>query len=364
MLVFGTRPEVIKLAPVALAMKASPKHFECLLVTTGQHRELGRQALQIFGLRPDVDLDLMSENQGVTAFLAQALISLDRLIEKGPPDWILVQGDAESALAGAIAGYNRNVPVAHVEAGLRTYDLAAPHPEEGNRQMISRIASLHFAPTIRAQNMLLAENTSKDRVLVTGNTVVDAVNWIRSRFGEDEKRVAREATRPSTRLVLVTIHRRESFGEPLIGMLEAIRTLAQEPALGLRFVLPVHPNPQVARVVNRTLGQKPNVVLMPPLDYKALLTLMAQCWLILTDSGGLQEEGPCLSVPVLVLRNRTERQEGVDAGVTRVVGTDREKIIMAVTNLVSDAAAYRKMQSGRNPYGDGRAAEAILNRLL
>jgi UDP-N-acetylglucosamine 2-epimerase (non-hydrolysing) len=305
----------------------------------------------------------MSENQGVTVFLAQALISLDRLIEKGPPDWILVQGDAESALAGAIAGYNRNVPVAHVEAGLRTYDLAAPHPEEGNRQMISRIASLHFAPTNRARNMLLAENTSKDRILVTGNTVVDAVHWIRSRLGDNEKKIASEIAKDAPRLVLVTIHRRESFGEPLVGMLEAIRTLARDSALGLRFALPVHPNPQVASVVNQILRQQPNVVLTPPLDYKTLLSLMTQCWLVLTDSGGLQEEGPCLSVPVLVLRNRTERQEGVDAGVTSIVGTDREKIITAVRNLVNDDAAYDTMRSGQNPYGDGRAAEAILKHL-
>jgi UDP-N-acetylglucosamine 2-epimerase (non-hydrolysing) len=364
MLVFGTRPEVVKLAPVALAMKADPSRFECLLVATGQHRELGRQALRIFDLEPDIDLDLMSDNQSVTTFLGQALINLDCVVQQLAPDWIVVQGDAESALAGAIAGYNRKIPVAHVEAGLRTHDLAAPHPEEGNRQMISRIASLHFAPTIRAQEVLLAERTPADRILVTGNTVVDAVHWIRGRHRDESEKVACEDAQHVSRLVLVTIHRRESFGEPLIGMLEAVRTLAEDPTLALSFALPVHPNPQVCGAVKRILGRQPNVRLLPALDYKKLIGLMEQSWLVLTDSGGLQEEAPSFSVPVLVLRNQTERQEGIDAGVASLVGTDREKIVLAVKHLALDDAAYRKMRSSRNPYGTGRAADAILKRLL
>jgi UDP-N-acetylglucosamine 2-epimerase (non-hydrolysing) len=364
MIVCGTRPEVIKLAPIALAMKEKRELFDCALVFTGQHRELGQQALDMFGLIADIDLNLMEEGQQVTEFLGRALIGLDQTVRACRPHWVIVQGDTGSALAGAISGFNRKIRVAHVEAGLRTYDLSAPHPEEGNRQMISRIASLHLAPTQRARAMLLHEHIPDDKILVTGNTVVDAVRWIGNQLRPMGTPLVCEITSgAASKLVLTTIHRRESFGAPLVGMLEAIKTLALDPALGLTFLFPVHPNPQIEETVNAILGHQSNVKLLPPLDYKTTLGLMSLSWLVLTDSGGLQEEAPCFSVPVFVLRNVTERTEGVDAGIAELIGTDKNKIIEAVRVLVYNEAAYAKMCSGDNPYGNGRAAQIILERL-
>lgn len=363
MLVFGTRPEVIKLAPVALAMRERPDSFDCLLASTGQHRELSHQALGIFGLKPDIDLDLMREDQGIGDFLGLALARLDGVMQREKPDWVLVQGDTGTVLAAAIAAYYRKIPVAHVEAGLRTYDLMGPHPEEGNRQMVSRIASLHFAPTEGARQRLRSEGISDGLIAVTGNTVVDAVQWIHARLTKKEKEEVARLSDGSSRLVLTTIHRRESFGKPLRGMCEAIKALAEEGGLGLSFVMPVHPNPHVSAVVRELLGGAKNVRLVPPLDYGVLLGLMARSWLIVTDSGGLQEEAPCFSTPVLVLRDRTERPEGIDAGIAKLAGTEKNTIIEAVSRLADDKQAYENMRGQNNPYGDGRAAQRIMDRL-
>lgn len=363
MFIFGTRPEIIKLAPVILSMKQRPDVFDCLLVDTGQHRELGHQALDIFNLHADISLELMSENQGVSEFLALALSKLDSIITKNSPDWVIVQGDTETALAGALAGFNHKIPVAHVEAGLRTHDLMAPYPEEGNRQMISRITSLHFAPTQGAKTLLMEEGIPQEKILVTGNTVVDAVHWIHDTFQIEGERLARSIVGNAKRVVLTTLHRRESFGEPLVGMLEAIRELALDPSLGLTFLFPVHLNPEVAHTVHAILGNQRNIKLLPPLDYKTMLALMPFSWLILTDSGGLQEEAPCFSVPVFVLRNLTERPEGIEAGIAKLIGTDKTEIIRVVKELTHDKITYQQMCSGRNPYGDGHAAQAIVDRL-
>lgn len=365
MLIFGTRPEVIKLAPIALAMRAQPELFDVLLVSTGQHRELGRQALAMFNLTADIDLDLMAQDQTVSEFFGRAVTGLDRVMVDWQPDWVLVQGDTGSVLAGAIAAYYRKVRVAHVEAGLRTYDLMAPHPEEGNRQMVSRITSLHFPPTERARQVLLKEDIAADKILVTGNTVVDAVQWIHQHSDDETQKTLHTLLggKPS-RLVLTTIHRRESFGEPLMGMLESIRSLAEDTQLGLTFLIPVHPNPHVTKAVHTVLGGRANIKLVPPVDYKTMLAAMAQSWMVLTDSGGLQEEAPSFSVPVLVLRNLTERPEGIEAGVAQLVGTDKAKIIAAVTHLAHHEADYQKMRHGVNPYGNGRAAHLISDRLL
>lgn len=364
MLVFGTRPEVIKLAPVALALQQKPECFDCLLLSTGQHRELSHQALQMFGLTPDIDLDLMREDQGIGDFLGMALAKLDAALQKEKPDWVLVQGDTGTVLAAAIAAYYRKIPVAHVEAGLRTYNLLGPHPEEGNRQMVSRIASLHFAPTEFARQRLLSEGIGEDTIAVTGNTVVDALQWIHTRLTEKEKEKINSLAAGSSKLVLTTIHRRESFGEPLRGMCEAIRDLAENDTLNLSFVLPVHPNPHVSAVVKEILGEAQNVTLVPPLNYKTLLGLMAQSWLVLTDSGGLQEEAPCFSTPVFVLREVTERPEGIDAGVAKLIGTDKPKIIEAVSRLAGDKTMFESMRGKANPYGDGKAALRIADRLI
>jgi UDP-N-acetylglucosamine 2-epimerase (non-hydrolysing) len=364
MLVYGTRPEVIKLAPLILAMRRRPASFHCTQVFTGQHRELGRQAMKAFRLIPDVDLNCMEEDQHVNEFFARALAGLDQAIGTCAPQWVIVQGDTSSALAGALAGFNRKIPVAHVEAGLRTDDLSAPHPEEGNRRMIGRIASLHLAPTARAADALRREHVPADRIAVTGNTAVDAVRRMRRGLRPMVDPLVRGIVGGATsRLVLATIHRRETFGRPLLAVLEAIKELASDPVLGLTFLFLVHPNPRVGEAVDTVLDEEKNIRLLPALDYRTTLALISLSWLILTDSGGLQEEAPCFSVPVLVLRNRTERPEGIEAGIAKLIGTDKNNIVAAVRALACDTAAYAKMRSAGNPYGDGHAVSLILDWL-
>lgn len=360
----GTRPEAIKLAPVILAMRAQPDTFRVLVWVTGQHRELIVQALELFAIAPDADFALMQPDQSQTALVGSILLRLDTLIGRQRPDWILVQGDTSSALAGALAGFYAGIPVAHVEAGLRTYNLSAPFPEEGNRQIISRIAALCCTPTATASANLRQEQIAEKRIAQTGNTVVDAIRWI----------AQREPALPASlgpwldafagkRWVLTTVHRRESFGATLEGMLRAIRALADDQELNLAFVLPVHPNPNVHATVFRILGGHPGIALLPPLSYAELAAVLAHCWIVLTDSGGLQEEGPSLHKPVLVLRDVTERPEGIDAGVAELVGTEPQRLIEGVRQLVADSGRYRRMQDGVNPYGDGHAAAAILRAI-
>jgi UDP-N-acetylglucosamine 2-epimerase (non-hydrolysing) len=361
--VLGTRPEAIKLAPVLLAMRARPAQFRPLLWVTGQHRELLDQVLRVFGLAPDADFALMQENQSQASLVGRILQSLDPLLAEHKPDWLLVQGDTSSALAGALAGFYAGVPVAHVEAGLRTYDLAAPFPEEGNRQLISRIARLHCAPTELAMRQLRAEQIPAGDIVQTGNTVVDAIRWVAARHSALPAWPAGFAP-DGCRLVLTTLHRRESFGATLQGMLRAIRALAEDAALKLAFVFPVHPNPNVRQLVHEILGGCPRIALLPPLGYTELATVLAQSWLVLTDSGGLQEEGPSLHKPVLVLRDVTERPEGVETGAAELAGTDPVRLAAAVRRLAADPAAYARMAQARNPYGDGAAAGAILDALL
>lgn len=362
MIVYGTRPEVIKLAPVALLLKQRSSQFNCRLVSTGQHRELSRQAGAIFGLEPDIDLDLMAHNQSSGSFVGLSVAHLDRVIASERPDWIIVQGDTATVLAGALAAYYNQVPVAHLEAGLRSGDLTAPHPEEGSRQMVGRVAALHFVPTLLARDNLLRENIPDESIIVTGNTVIDAMRLV-LQGDEAPSSVAVSEIDPGRRLVLVTLHRRESLGQSLLGMLEAIRSLALVDELNLQFIFPVHPNPLVSSQVRSVLGNCANVILSAPLDYVSLLFTMQRCWLVMTDSGGLQEEAPGLGVPVLVLRDRTERQEGVDAGVARLVGTDKDAITGAVYSLVSDPGSYLAMKSSVNPYGDGYASERVVRAL-
>ena len=360
--ILGTRPEAIKLAPVYLAMKSRPQEFRPLLWLTGQHRELMDQVLEVFGLVPDADFALMQEQQSQSALVGRVLAALDPLIARQRPDWILVQGDTSSAFAGALAAFYAQVPVAHVEAGLRTHDLQAPFPEEGNRQLISRIASLHCAPTARAAQALAREQVPAAAIVETGNTVVDAVRWVAGRqprmpqlpdgfdgFGGEV-----------ARLVLTTLHRRESFGATLAGMLGAIRRLADDAALDLRFVFPVHPNPNVRSLVHQMLGGHPRIALVPPLGYLELTAVLSRSWLVLSDSGGLQEEAPSLHKPILVLRDVTERPEGVETGAAELVGTDPEAIFQSVRRLAMQPLRYQAMAAARNPYGDGQASAAIL----
>lgn len=344
-------------------MRARPAEFRPLLWVTGQHRELLDQVLDVFELRPDADFALMQENQSQASLVGKILQALDPLLAAERPDWLLVQGDTSSALAGALAAFYAGVPVAHVEAGLRTYNLAAPFPEEGNRQLISRIASLHCAPTSTAVRQLLNEQIPAQQVVQTGNTVVDAVRWVAARHTALPPLPASWQA-DGCRLVLTTLHRRESFGATLEGMLRAIRTLAEDDALNLAFVFPVHPNPNVRQMVHAILDGCPRIAVMPALGYTELAAVLARSWLVLTDSGGLQEEGPSLHKPVLVLRDVTERPEGVETGAAELAGTDPARLMASVRRLAGDDAAYQRMAQARNPYGDGAAATAILQALL
>lgn len=353
----GTRPEAIKLAPLVSELRRSPHATDVVLCATGQHRELLDQAWRPFAMRADIDLALMTPNQQLGDLTAVILQEMTAVLRRQAPDWVVVQGDTTTAMATALAAFYLRLPVAHVEAGIRTGDRFNPHPEEWNRRAADAASALLCAPTARAAANLRAEGFDAERIVVTGNTGVDALLQIASR--PDSERVrALLAARPGTRLVLVTVHRRESFGQPLEHICHALRSLARE-VPDAHFVLPVHPNPNVARVINRRLGSEPAFTLTPPLDYEDFVGLMKRAVLILTDSGGIQEEAPSLGVPVLVMRTRTERQEAVEIGAARLVGTCPDAIVNTARLLLTDERRRQAMRAPHNPFGDGRASARI-----
>ncbi|MCX7889015.1 MAG: UDP-N-acetylglucosamine 2-epimerase (non-hydrolyzing) [Rhodobacteraceae bacterium] len=349
--VLGTRPEAIKMAPVIRTLRADPR-FDVRVLATAQHREMLDQVLTTFGIVPDADLDVMRPGQGLGALTARLVEGLDAAIAREAPDAVLAQGDTTSVLATALAAFYRGVPFGHVEAGLRTGDLSAPFPEELNRVLVAPMARWHFAPTEGAAAALLAEGIAPDRVHVTGNTVIDAL--LQAPAPADPAAAAPFAPRQ----ILATLHRRENFGPPLARILEAIAGLLEEhPDCGV--LLPVHPNPAVGPAIRDRLGGHPRVRLVAPLGYADFVAAMRASYLILTDSGGVQEEAPALGVPVLVLRETTERPEAVAAGVARLVGTRPAAIRAAAGSLLRDPRARARMITGRSPYGDGRAAGRI-----
>jgi UDP-N-acetylglucosamine 2-epimerase (non-hydrolysing) len=350
--VAGTRPEAIKIAPVVRRLRAEPDRFDTLFCATGQHREMLDQVILLFGVQPDVDLDLMRPNQSPSELASRVLASFDALLARDPPDWVLVQGDTTTALGAALAAFHRRVRIGHVEAGLRTGDLEAPFPEEMNRQVVDVFATALFAPTQRAVKELEREGRQRSAIHLTGNTVVDALQEI----GAQEGPVVTE------KMVLVTAHRRESFGPALDRVVGAIARLARL-FPDIRFVHIEHPNPNVRDVVRRN-ANLPNVDVIPPTDYRSLVRLLRRCRLVLTDSGGIQEEAPTFGKPVLVMREKTERPEGVEAGIARLVGTDGEVIVREVSRLLRDPEAYRAMSRCMNPYGDGHASDRIVRILL
>lgn len=363
--ILGTRPEAIKLCPVIteLRKRAAATVEVCV---TGQHRTMLDQVLTAFHLRPDVDLDLMTPNQGLASLSARLLQEVDRYLGVSSPDLVLVQGDTTTALCAAMAAFYRRVAVGHVEAGLRTGDLASPFPEEMNRVLLTRLASLHFAPTRRALEQLRTEGVSSDRAFLTGNTVVDALLAAVSTVRQAPPPipgVTDEELGSASGTILVTGHRRESFGVGLESICRAIRRVAERFTSAL-VVYPVHLNPNVREPVFRILGGVRNVRLIEPLDYMAFVRLMDAASLILTDSGGIQEEAPSLGKPVLVMRETTERPEAVEAGVARLVGTGEDEIVEAAARLLSDGAAYRSMVGRANPFGDGRASERIADAVF
>jgi UDP-N-acetylglucosamine 2-epimerase (non-hydrolysing) len=358
MVVFGTRPEAIKVAPVLVALEESPD-FEPVVVVTGQHREMLAQVLELFSIVPDHDLGILEPRQTLTSVTTRALSGLEPLFDSERPDAVLVQGDTTTTFVGALAAFYRQVPIFHLEAGLRTGDLASPFPEEANRQLTTRLASLHLAPTLGNKTNLVAENVDPERIVVTGNTVVDALLQAVALSGDYGDPALADLDRDPRRVILVTAHRRESWGDGHAAVARAIAEIASTEPDAL-VVFPIHRNPIVRETVLPLLDGLPNVRIVEPLPYGGLVRLMRRSDLILTDSGGIQEEGPSLGKPVLVLRDTTERPEAVVAGTVRLVGTEETAIVGATRTLLHDEDAYRAMANAVNPYGDGRAAERTL----
>ncbi|EKD55065.1 MAG: hypothetical protein ACD_60C00028G0062 [uncultured bacterium] len=359
--IVGTRPEVIKLAPLILLAKK--KQMNVAVCATGQHREILQQALASFNIIPDYVLDVMEVNQSLTQLTHRLIPLLSEKIVAYQPDWVIVQGDTTSAFVGSLMAFYQGVKVAHVEAGLRTYNLQSPFPEELNRQLISKIAVLHFAPTRQAANHLAAEGISAKNIFVTGNTVVDAVKTIAENWQQTFPKlpaVLEEIVRDEKRkLILVTCHRRESFGEPLVNICRAVRSLCEKyPECSIIFA--VHPNPNVKEVVFRELNRVPHIYLVDPLEYEAALYVLSRAKLVLTDSGGIQEEAPSFAVPVVVMRHHTERQEGIEKNFALLAGTDAQKIIVAASYYLESPTLQETLAKKINPYGDGKASERIL----
>ena len=351
--VFGTRPEAIKMVPVIRALQAS-NWASCKIVVTGQHRELLDQMLAQFKIQVDHDLNLMQQGQNPNDLLAKMLPALGHIFEKESANIILGQGDTTTVLGAALAAFHKAIPYGHIEAGLRTYNLDHPYPEEGYRQMIARITRWHFAPTQRAVNALLAEGIEKEKIYLTGNTCIDTLLQTIEELGAVKQQEGR--------LLLLTAHRRENFGQPIRNIFSAVRQLA-ETFNDLSVVYPVHPNPNVKELAHELLGGHPRIHLIEPLDYFAFISLMRQATLILTDSGGIQEEAPALGKPVLILRNTTERPEAVESGVAKIAGTDTKNIIKQVSKLLNDDMAYNTMVKGISPFGDGDAGKRIVDAL-
>jgi UDP-N-acetylglucosamine 2-epimerase (non-hydrolysing) len=365
MTVFGTRPEAIKLAPVILALQKEDG-FESITVVTAQHREMLDQVLHLFNIQPDVDLDLMKQDQTLASLTASIFEHLDPVLEKYTPDWLLVQGDTTTAMAAALAAYYRRIRVGHVEAGLRTGDKWQPFPEEINRRIAGVVADLHFAPTKWARRNLLREGVPDRIIKITGNTIIDALNRIEDQPAPPEikKLLSGKNIRPDGKdLILVTAHRRENFGRPLQQICSALRQLAERYDGSAEIVYPVHLNPSVHGPVTEMLDGIPNITLLPPLDYLPLVHLEKSARLILTDSGGIQEEATGLGIPCLVLREVTERPEGVEAGVLKLVGTQMKDILREAVRILDDPAAHRAMARAANPYGDGQASQRIVKEL-
>ena len=379
LLVFGTRPEAIKMAPLVKALQAQPEKFKTIVCVTGQHREMLDQVLAIFDIQPDYDLNIMKQGQDLYDVTSRVLLGMRDVLREAQPDIVLVHGDTTTSTAAALAAFYQQIPVGHVEAGLRTHNIYSPWPEEMNRQITGRITTHHFAPTPLAKQNLLRENVREEQIIVTGNTVIDALHMVVNRLKTDQllaeeqinvlKNAGYDVTRlnDGKRLVLITGHRRENFGDGFIHICEAIRDLAAKYP-DVDFVYPMHLNPNVRKPIREVFGEindhKPhtsngNLFLIEPLEYLSFVYLMEKSTIVLTDSGGIQEEAPGLGKPVLVMRDTTERPEALESGTVHLVGTNYEKIIGEVSTLLDDATAYEKMSKAVNPYGDGKACNRI-----
>ena len=354
LVVFGTRPEAIKLAPLILKLR---QQFKVKICVTGQHREMLDQVLSVFKINSDFDLNLMKPNQNLTSLTSGVLEGVHGILEKEHVDWVIVQGDTTTSMAAAVAAFYKKINIAHVEAGLRTSEKFSPFPEEINRQLTSRLADIHFAPTEKNRDSLIQENIPPEKIFVTGNTVIDALQWVLKNIPEP---VWDLPFHPSDkRMILVTGHRRENFGEGFQNICKAIKTLAVKNP-NVEFVYPVHLNPNVQKPVKTLLANQHNIHLIEPLDYQKFVHFMNRSYFILTDSGGVQEEAPSIGKPVLVMRDTTERPEAVEAGTVMLVGTDQNQIVKNSQKLIDDKTHYQSMSFSHNPYGDGKASERIM----
>ena len=361
MTIFGTRPEAIKMAPLVKALEAAPD-MESIVTVTAQHRDMLDQVLHVFKITPDYDLNIMSQGQTLYDVTTRALMGLKDVLEQAQPDVVLVHGDTTTTFAGALAAFYQEIPVGHVEAGLRTGNIYSPFPEEMNRKLTGSLATYHFAPTAGSEQNLLTENVDKEHIYVTGNTVIDALQMTVQDGYHFEDDDLNPLDYEGKRIVLVTTHRRENLGEPMRHVYRAIRQLVDD-FDDIQVVFPVHKNPKVRQVVQEELGHVDRVSLINPLDYEPFANLMARSYLVLTDSGGIQEEAPSLGKPVLVLRNTTERPEAVVAGTVQLVGTDKDRVYEEAHTLLADEKAYKQMSNAVNPYGDGKATQRILQAL-
>ncbi len=366
LVVIGTRPEAIKMAPLVHALRANSS-LQTIVCLTGQHRGMLDQALEVFDIKADVDLDLMKQAQGLSELNSRVLTGIDEVLQCHSPDCVLVHGDTTTAMAAGMAAFYRHIPVGHVEAGLRTHDMQHPWPEEMNRRVIDLMATYHYAPTEVSRDNLLKEGIASESIFVTGNTVIDALLMVTERLDRDQLLTQRLAASfsfldPVKRMILVTGHRRENHGEPLINVCRALKHLAGHP--DVQIVYPVHPNPNVRKVVGEVFGDSPRIHLIEPLDYLHFVYLMRAAHVILTDSGGIQEEAPSLGKPVLVLREVTERPEAVEAGTVKIIGTDTRRIIEECERLLNDDVYYCTFSQRKNPYGDGHASQRIVTTLV
>ena len=363
MTIFGTRPEAIKMAPVILELQKFPAEVEVTVAVTAQHREMLDQVLNLFAIRPDYDLNIMSAGQTLFDITSRALLGLNKILEKVKPNIVLVHGDTTTTFAGALAAYYHQIAVGHVEAGLRTGNKFSPYPEEMNRKLTAALTDLNFAPTNTAKENLLREGVDAEKIFVTGNTVIDALYKTVRRDFKFSDELLNAIDYDGKRIILVTTHRRENWGEPLRQIYRALKKLLED-FPDVEIIFPVHKNPIVREVVDEELGNLQRVHLIDPLDYEPFANLMSRVKLILTDSGGVQEEAPALGKPVLVLRDTTERPEAVDAGTVKLVGTNFDNVYQNAKILLTDADEYKKMSESHNPYGDGTAAKRIVQAIL
>lgn len=356
--IFGTRPEAIKMCPLILQLKKT-EQLDCIVCLTGQHREMLTQVMDVFAIRADYNLDIMRQDQTLSSITVDILNKLGDVLERERPDLILVHGDTTTSFAAALAGFYRNIPVGHVEAGLRTYDMSAPYPEEFNRQAVDLVTELYFAPTEQAKQNLLKEGKHGEQIYVTGNTVIDALSLtVRGDYQNEHLEWCSDS-----RLILLTAHRRENLGEPMRHMFRAVRRVIEEYP-DVKVIYPIHKNPKVRQAAQEVLTGIDRIRLIEPLDVLDFHNFMARSYIIVTDSGGIQEEAPSLGKPVLVMRDTTERPEGIEAGTLKLVGTTEEKVYQEIHNLLTDKESYQNMSKATNPYGDGHASERIVQAIL